>query len=220
MPFFPSVDGSVTPRNQMKSYFARFTLDPESKNLQLTDPQKLCDISGEFSRIDDRFLGLDYEWTYIAAIDNSKPYDVEKSHGRPFPGFNSVGRMNNRTGKVDYWWAGPTASVGEPQFIPRSSSAVEGDGYLMSLVNRFDTNLSDLVILDTKDLSQEIAMVHLPFRVRAGFHGNWVEHSDMGGAVQEIIDMEWVPATYDGPIAAQIHGRPTDVPAPNNVNGA
>lgn len=76
--------------------------------------------AGEFARIDDRFQGLEYEWTFFAAIDMSKKYDREGSRGRPFPGFNCVGRMNNKTGKVDYYWPGPCASVGEPSFIRES----------------------------------------------------------------------------------------------------
>lgn len=110
--------------------------------------------------------------------------------------------------------SGPCASVGEPSFIPRSADAPEGDGfvicckpvqhsnlahkqsadaYIMPVINRFDTALSDLVVLDTKDF-QPVAMVKLPLRVRAGLHGNFVEHSTMSEPDRELVDYEWVPA--------------------------
>ena len=215
MGFFPPIEeqniGVAPTRGAIPSYFARFKLDPNATDLRLGNPERIGEISGEFSRIDDRFLGEQYEWTFIAATDVSKPYDQAKSHGRPFMGFNSVGRMNNKTKTTDYWWAGPAASVGEPCFIPRSSDSPEGDGFVVALVNRFDTNLSDLVILDTKNFQEEIAMVHLPFRVRAGFHGNWVNRSEMGNVENSLVDMSWVPQKYDGAVDPRIQGKPTDV---------
>lgn len=51
---------------------------------------------------------------------------------------------------------------------------------MICLINRFDTQLSDLVILDTSDF-KEVAMVKLPLRVRPGLHGNFVERSSMVG---------------------------------------
>jgi carotenoid cleavage dioxygenase len=213
MSFFPAIDEpfSLPKRGAIPSYFARFSLNPNATDLRLPDPDRIGEISGEFSRIDDRFQGEPYDWTFIAATDATKPYDQEKSHGRPFMGFNSVGRMNNKTKTTDYWWAGPCASVGEPCFIPRDKNAKEGDGYVVSLVNRFDTNLSSLVVLDTRDFQREIAMVHLPFRVRAGFHGNWVNREEMGNVEDSLVDMSWVPERYDGPVDRRIHGKPTDV---------
>ena len=131
MSWFPDKNGYAPPRPSLKTFFARFELDPKAEDLRLADPVKLCEISGEFSRIDDRFVGRDYQWTYIAAINMQFPYDREKSGGRPFPGFNCIGRMNNKTGQVDYWSPGPCASVGEPSFIPRSPNAAEGDGFVI-----------------------------------------------------------------------------------------
>jgi hypothetical protein len=51
----------------------------------------------------------------------------------------------------------------------------EADGYLIVFLNHFDTMLSSLAILDTKDLSAgPIARIKLPFRLRSGVHGSWV----------------------------------------------
>lgn len=111
MSWFPDKNGYAPPRPSLKTFFARFELDPQATDLRLPDPKRLCEISGEFSRIDDRFCGYDYTYTFIAAINMKFPYDREKSHGRPFPGFNCIGRMNNKTGEVDYWSPGTSRSL-------------------------------------------------------------------------------------------------------------
>lgn len=62
---------------------------------------------------------------------------------------------------------------GEPVFIPRFENADEDDGWVMALRHNRDTNLSDLVIIDSQAFTgQSIAVIHLPARVPNGFHGN------------------------------------------------
>ena len=58
--------------------------------------------------------------------------------------------------------------------MPRSAVAPEGQGYLLALAWRGEENRSDLLILDAENLDREpLAIVKLPHRVPAGFHGNW-----------------------------------------------
>jgi carotenoid cleavage dioxygenase len=65
--------------------------------------------------------------------------------------------------------------VGEAVFVPRHDAADEDDGWLMTLVSRPETNTSALYVLHAQDISGEPqAVVELPQRVPAGFHGNWV----------------------------------------------
>ena len=64
---------------------------------------------------------------------------------------------------------------GEPVFVPRFENAAEDDGWVMALRHNLDTNLSELVILDSQAFTEEpVAIVHLPARVPNGFHGNWI----------------------------------------------
>ena len=66
-------------------------------------------------------------------------------------------------------------SVGEPIFVPRSAAASEGDGHLIVLAHRAATNQSELLILNAQDIAgKPEAVLKLPRRVPAGFHGNWV----------------------------------------------
>jgi len=70
---------------------------------------------------------------------------------------------------------GPGANVSEAVFVPRAADAEESDGWLMLLVHSSDTDTSALHILNADDVTAEPqAVIHLPQRVPAGFHGNWV----------------------------------------------
>lgn len=64
----------------------------------------------------------------------------------------------------------------EPVFIPRSKDAPEGDGWLMSLAKRYDTNLSEIVVLDTKHFEgPPVAVVRLPLALRGKYTINSAE---------------------------------------------
>jgi carotenoid cleavage dioxygenase-like enzyme len=66
-------------------------------------------------------------------------------------------------------------SAGEPIFVPRSAAAPEGDGWILVLVHRAAQMRSDLMILNAQDIAGEPeAVLELPCRVPAGFHGSWV----------------------------------------------
>jgi carotenoid cleavage dioxygenase len=69
--------------------------------------------------------------------------------------------------------AGRTA--GEFVFVPAADDAGEDEGWLLGYVYDAATDKSDLVVLDAHDFgSDPVAVVHLPVRVPAGFHGNWI----------------------------------------------
>lgn len=88
------------------------------------------------------------------------------------------------------YWAGSRATLQEPTFIPRDGGG-EGEGWLIALVNRLDVLRNDVVILDAQRLAAEpVAVIHMPFKLRLGLHGNWVdareiaewERTEEGGA--------------------------------------
>ncbi len=59
--------------------------------------------------------------------------------------------------------------------MPRSDDADEADGWLLALAYSPETDSSALHILNAQDIDGEPqAVVQLPQRVPAGFHGNWV----------------------------------------------
>jgi carotenoid cleavage dioxygenase len=90
-------------------------------------------------------------------------------------GFGCVGQFDHKTGSSKIWNPGPDSGVQEPLFAPRKSNSPEGDGYLLTLVNRLAENRSDLAILDAQNVEADpVAIVKLPHRVRMTFHGMWV----------------------------------------------
>jgi carotenoid cleavage dioxygenase len=65
--------------------------------------------------------------------------------------------------------------VCEPVFVPRAADAPEGDGWILAVVHRAAKNVSELQILNAQDIAGEPqAVLELPVRVPAGFHGSWV----------------------------------------------
>lgn len=64
-------------------------------------------------------------------------------------------------------------------FIPKDGGA-EGEGYLAALKNNLDELRNDVVIWDAQKLAAgPLATLHLPLRLRLGFHGNFVDHRDI-----------------------------------------
>jgi carotenoid cleavage dioxygenase len=150
-PFFPGTDGKVLPASDAK--LNQWRLDLSDPAAGVTSRQ-LSATGGEFPRIDDRFAGRRTRHGYFTAFDALCHYDAEtgQEHRFTLP-------------------AGDTAS--EPVFVPRG--AAEGDGWLLAVIFRAQSCLSDLAIFDAADIAAgPVALAHLPCRVPAGFHGNWL----------------------------------------------
>jgi len=182
--FFPPVDapaGSVAKRNKLQNKTTRWIFDPSAPNNSWIDAAEEFDtFCGEFSRIDDRFTTMKYNHYWQAVIDGSKPYDFQKC-GSPAGGlFNSLGHFTWDKSVSETFWAGDCATFQEPAFIPRAGSTEEGDGYLIALLNHLDVLRNDICIFDAKKIAQgPVAVVHLPFKLRLGLHGNFVEESEI-----------------------------------------
>ncbi|KAI4631394.1 hypothetical protein J4E83_002925 [Alternaria metachromatica] len=187
--FFPPDSQADTPttllqRNKLVSDTYRWVFDPKTPTNTRVQPHKLFGINGEFSRIDDRVLTKRYNHFWQCNIDPSKPYDFPKC-GPPAGGlFNVLGHYEWDTGKKDTFWAGPTCTFQEPVFVPKASSSpsdfVEGEGYIMALLNHLDVLRNDILIFDAQNLSQgPLAVIHLPVKLRLGLHGNFIEQKDI-----------------------------------------
>ena len=86
-----------------------------------------------------------------------------------------------QTGARDAHDFGPGCHVGEFVFEPRHPGSGETEGWLMGLVVNASTQTTDFVILDAAHFTgAPQAVVTLPHRVPAGFHGNWVPAAATG----------------------------------------
>jgi len=150
--------------NADASAFERWTIDPAAR----TVVRRVIDASPqEFPRPDERLLGQPYRYAYCAGL--------QREQGGAFVGSSQLLRHDLATGERTVHDFGPGRHVGEFVFEPRQPGAAEDDGWLMGLVVNAATQTTDFVILDAQRFSAAPqAVVHLPHRVPAGFHGNWV----------------------------------------------
>ena len=68
----------------------------------------------------------------------------------------------------------PRQYPSEPVFLTRTADAAEDDGFVLSVVFDGESQLSRLVVLDTRNFAgPPLALAHLSHRIPAGFHGNF-----------------------------------------------
>ena len=135
---------------------ARFTIDLAAGKVR---EDRFDEHSQEFPRIDERHTGRRHRFGYSIGFQDAVPGDAVLRHDLA-AGSTSVRNLG----------AGLEAS--EFCFVPNDGATQEEDGVLMGYVYDRSTETSDLVVLDAETL-EDIAAVHLPTRVPAGFHGSW-----------------------------------------------
>lgn len=180
--FFPPEDepaGSVAKRNQLDSPTQRWIFDPKSPSGSRVEPSVSWDTSGEFSRIDDRYVTKKYNHFWQAKIDPTRQYDHVKC-GSPAGGlFNCIAHYSWDGQTEDIYWGGPCGTFQEPTFIPKEGGA-EGEGWVIALLNHLDVLRNDVVILDALHVAAgPVATIHLPMKLRLGLHGNFVDQRDI-----------------------------------------
>jgi carotenoid cleavage dioxygenase len=141
--------------NEGPTRISRFTLDLVAGTVR---EQGLDERSQEFPRLDERLTGRRHRYGYAVGFDDGQTGDT-------------VLRHDLGAGTTDVRRLGPGLQASEFCFVPRPGGA-EDDGVLMGYVHDRTTGLSDLRVLDASTL-EDVAAVHLPGRVPAGFHGNW-----------------------------------------------
>lgn len=146
--------------------FERWVIDGKGGKVERTvldpDPQ-------EFPRFDERLTGKPYRYAYTVATNNA---------GAEFVGDSFLYKHDLETGTRETHDFGTHRYPGEFVFVPYGEG--ELDGHLMGLVIDADNETTDLVILDVKDFEGDpVATIRLPHRVPPGFHGNWVDDTDL-----------------------------------------
>lgn len=174
-PFFPT-DNGRGPDPNARADFVRFTLDltqPTGEKLR-SEPEIILDLPSEFPRVDERFLTRPYDVLFLNALT---PKEHINGSEIIFHGLDGLAMHRHSTNETRYFYSGPDSVVEEPAFIPRSVNAPEGDGWVMCMVERKAENRNDLIIIDTDRFETPIAIVQLPFHVKAQVHGNWIDQS-------------------------------------------
>ncbi|RWQ96266.1 carotenoid oxygenase [Paecilomyces variotii] len=178
--WWPDAEGNAPNPMDIRDPMVRFTIDPRSDNLDITS-EVIANVDCEFPRIDDRWATKDYTYCFVLTMD-AKLTDfaaISPQMGGGFPPYNGIAKLNVKSGQMVSYFAGSKRLFQEPIFIPRSDSAPEGDGYVVMLVNNYETMASELHILDTNNFEKAVAIVNLPLRLRHGLHGNWVAKQEL-----------------------------------------
>jgi carotenoid cleavage dioxygenase len=108
------------------AHLVRWTLDLDAGTLK---QEPLDDRTLEFPRLDERRTGLPYRYGY-AAGEGRTPSTL------PLLGTNALLRYEVASGACESHELGASDAAGEPIFVPRSESAAEGEGVLLSVAGR------------------------------------------------------------------------------------
>ena len=115
--------------------------------------------SQEFPRHDERRTGSRHRYGYAVGFEGGATGDTVLRHDL------DAGTTSTRS-------LGVGVEASEFCFVPRPGGTAEDDGVLMGYAFDRAEGRSDLRLLDAATL-EDVAAVHLPGRVPAGFHGNW-----------------------------------------------
>ena len=155
--FFPSADGSAYV--PCPPILTRMSFDLGKPGDEFTCTP-LGKVPCEMPQIDERYNGKPYRYGYTICYE--PPRRTSK-----------LGHWDLQTGTLKFWEPGPESAIQEAKFVPKGPG--EGNGYLLVPVNRLAENRSDLAILDALDIEAgPIALIKMPIRLRASFHGSWV----------------------------------------------
>lgn len=178
MPFFPDINDAPFDPVAGSTFLTRWTVDL-SQNEETYQTERLSDMIGEFPRLDDRMTGKKYRYGWMVVIDPSQPVELKGGSAGGWV-MNTLGMVDLEAGTEQKWWCGPTSSIQEPCFVPRSPDAAEGDGWIVMVCNRLETHSSDLLIFDATQIAKgPIATINIPVRLRFGLHGNWADASSL-----------------------------------------
>ncbi|GAB7536189.1 hypothetical protein BGC_24060 [Burkholderia sp. 3C] len=137
----------------------RYTFDLDSGEVE---EGPLSGVAMELPRIDARLTGRPYRFCYAAEQPN-----VDEMRG--------IVRLDVKTGAIVRHAVPPGDQNSEPVFVPRAGGQGEAHGWVLACVYRAASAASDVVILDAERLDAgPVASVHLPVRIPAGFHGEWL----------------------------------------------
>lgn len=138
----------------------RWTIDPTSGKVR---EERLDDHGQEFPRVDERLVGRRHRYGYAVQVMPNTGAE----------GSATLLKHDLTQGRLASHSFGPNTRIGEFVMVPAHPEAAEDEGVLLGFVYDLTTDRSDLAILDAQTM-EKVAAIHLPARVPAGFHGNWV----------------------------------------------
>lgn len=157
--FFKDKHGNLPSMPETVTQITRIEFDLSKPDAEAVTLHPVQGAYGDMPKIDDRFAMEKYRTGYFAFRD--------------FPRMG-VAQIDWETEELKFHDL-DNAAAQEPLFVPRAPDAPEGDGFILTAVDRFVDKRTDLLILDGNDVSRPaIATVKLPFALPMAFHGSWM----------------------------------------------
>jgi len=162
-----------TPEN-MSSDVVRWTFDTSKPGEKFEE--YTLGPGGDLPRVATKDAMSDYSVGYYERIDfESGPPLIAGPVG---PGFNTLTRIDMKSGKNQSLRLNVPSTLQEPVHIP--SAKPRHEGYLALVADLHGENLSDVLILEAEHIeSGPIARVKVPLRLRTQVHGNWVPAEEL-----------------------------------------
>ncbi|HKJ74219.1 MAG TPA: carotenoid oxygenase family protein [Alphaproteobacteria bacterium] len=127
---------------------------------------------GDMPRVADKDLMKEFDIAYYETFDPEQgPPNIAGPIG---VGFNTLIRLEVKSGKMKSYCDGPHSTLSEAVHIPSKKSGHEG--YLALVNDDHQKYLSEMWVMEAADIDKgPIARIKLPMRLRNQVHGNWVE---------------------------------------------
>ncbi|MEO6153345.1 MAG: carotenoid oxygenase family protein [Croceibacterium sp.] len=157
--FFADKHGNLPTPAETVTQISRIVFDLSKPDAEAVSVHPVSGAFGDMPRIDDRYAMGPYRTGYFAFRD--------------FPQMG-VGQIDWESGDMKlHSLIG--AGAQEPLFVPRAPDSPEGDGFVLTAVDRFAEKRTDLLVLDGNDVSRPpLATIKLPFALPMAFHGSWM----------------------------------------------
>jgi len=150
---------AMKPGSNSPPMLYRWVIDQDAGTVSET---QLDDRVVDFTRVRDSVVGLKNRFGYAAAFASGLPVAE---------GFMKYDLDSDSSEYHDLKGGQGSEAV----FVEDPNGQSEDDGWVLSYVYQPEENKSEVVIIDSRAFDKEpVARIHLPVRVPAGFHGNWV----------------------------------------------
>ena len=141
---------------------AKWTIDLTTGTVK---EEMIHDLRSDFPRLHDDLLGLKHRYGFASATLDG-PMGL---------GFNGIIRYDLEGGSDQTFAFGPGTAIGEAVVADDPTRPGELGAYVMVYATDLAAMTTDFCIFNAEDLAAgPVARVHLPQRVPAGFHGNWM----------------------------------------------
>lgn len=141
-----------------------------------TFEERLDDRILEFGTINQKFAGKKHRYVYSA---------VPEPGWFLFRGLVKHDLEGHNSQTIEF---GERRFGSEAPFVPRVNAKDEDDGYLISYVADLNTDTSECVLWDAKDLAAgPVCRIVLPERICSGTHAAWANGNDIGMPENPIL---------------------------------